>query len=406
MVSVNPSIFKAYDIRGIYGQDFDSAFAEELGNKIALALKGKTYIVGCDSRESSPSLERDVIKGMVHAGAHVHAIDECTTPSFYYAVHAKNADGGIMVTASHNPGEYNGFKVIDRNLRFIGGQELMKIYAETDLDHSGSGTLQQYSVTSEYADAIARMIGKAGPTITVGMKGPKASQKIMTRIGEKSGLLITPINPEGLEVIFDNDADRITFFDRRKEIDPDLITLLLTEHNQYKKVVHDFRFARSVRKKLGEMGVTAFPSRVGRIYMQENMRNYEADFGAELSGHFYFKDFKYLEAPEAVLLYVRNIIQKTGKNLEELVKPYDTYFRAGELTYPMNRSAIEKLEQHFAQLPGAKVSKDDGITIEFEDWWFNLRQSHTEPVMRLIIEAQNEELLAKRLQELEGVMRG
>ena len=404
MPSVNPEIFRAYDIRGIYGADFDVNFAEEFGNKIAQALGGKSLVVGRDSRPSSEVLEKAVIEGALHAGVDVVAIDACTTPSLYFAVREKNAGGGIMITASHNPPQYNGFKVVDADTRVIGGQELMKIYSETALNRDGGGRLEQYDALTGYADAIValtRTPGASHATVTFGVKGSKITEKILNRIGEKAGILVVPTNAGGIEVVFDDDSDRITFFDQRKPIDADLITLLLAEKLGYKKIVHDFRFARTVRTQFEKLGITAIPSRVGRLSMYENMKNYDAEFGAEISGHYYFRDFQYLEAPEAVLLYVRNIIQSEGKNLAELTRPYDTYYRSQEMKFPANPDMFSKIEERYSD---GKITKDDGILVEYDDWWFSLRLSNTEPVMRLMVEADSKELLNRRVQELVGVL--
>ncbi len=401
MTSVNPDIFRRYDIRGIYGQDFDASFAEEFGNKVARALRAKTLVVGRDSRVSSDVIEKALVQGVLHAGVQVFEIGECTTPSLYYAVHAKQSEGGIMITASHNPEEYNGFKVVGPQGSIMGGEELRTLYTDTPLDRSGAGTIEAYNSVSDYADAVARVGGTPDETFTVGVKASKAHMKILNQVGAKAALLIQPINPLGLEVVFDADADRIVFTDRKKKMDADFIALLIAEKRGYKKVVHDFRCSRAVREQFKSHGIVGIPSRVGRLNVYENMKNFDADFGFELSGHFYLKDFNYLESPETVLLWIREIIHKEGKNLGELIKPLDRYFRSGELSYPIHSGAIGILEDTYAD---GKISKDDGLMVEYDEWWFNLRPSHTEPVMRLIVEATTEQLLRSKLAEIEHML--
>lgn len=401
MVSVNPDIFRAYDIRGVFGRDFDANFAEEFGNKIISALDARIVVIGRDSRVSSNEIEKFLLEGVLHAGAHVYEIGICTTPSFYYAVQAKGAGIGIMITASHNPEEYNGFKVIDGQGTIISGTDLGTMYANTDLKREGGGTAEPYGAILEYAEAVARIGGGIGETFPVGVKGPKANQLILTKIGEKSGLLIQEKNSQGLEVVFDDDADRISFFDRKRAIGADFITLLIAQHFGYKRIVHDFRFSRGVRKAFAQLGITAIPSRIGRLALQQNMRSSEADLGAELSGHYYLKEFNGLESPETILLWLRTILQTSGKNLSELIKPYDTWFRTEELSYPLNTNAQSAVAERFAD---GKVSMEDGVYVEYEDWWFSLRPSNTEPLMRLVVEANSAELLERKLAEITSVI--
>ncbi|MEK7582622.1 MAG: hypothetical protein AAB452_02055, partial [Patescibacteria group bacterium] len=194
----------------------------------------------------------------------------------------------------------------------------------------------------------------------------------------------------------------ISFFDRRRKIDADFIALLIFMSRGYKIIIHDFRCSRAVREQFEKLGITAIPSKVGRLNVYENMRNYDADFGFEITGHFYLKDFNYLESPETVLLWVRQIIQKEGKNLGELIKPYDRYFRSGELSYPLNSRAFALIEERYTD---GRINRDDGILVEYDDWWFNLRVSNTEPVMRLVVEAKNVELLNHKVQELEAMLK-
>jgi len=399
---VNPDIFRSYDIRGIYNRDFDASFAEEFGNKVALALQAKTLVIGRDRRVSSDALEKALVQGVILAGVRVLEIGECTTPSFYYSVHAKQSEGGIMITASHNPQEYNGFKVVGPDGNIIGGDQLRMMYLNTASSRAGTGAIEAYDGIGEYAKTVSRIGGSGENTFVVGVNGPRANEKILNKIGEKTALLIQKSNGSGLEVSFDGDADRISFFDRRKKIDADFIALLIIMSRGYKKIIHDFRCSRAVREQFEKLGITAIPSKVGRLNVYENMKNYDADFGFEITGHFYLKDFNYLESPETVLLWVRQIIQKEGKNLEELIKPYDRYFRSGELSYPLNSRAFALIKERYAD---GRINRDDGILVEYDDWWFNLRASNTEPVMRLIVEAQNRELLNRKVQELEGMLR-
>ncbi|MDP2648241.1 MAG: hypothetical protein Q8P35_03310 [Candidatus Yanofskybacteria bacterium] len=403
MVKVNLEIFKAYDIRGVYPSDFNEQFAEDFGHKLRVGLGVKTIVVGRDGRIASDRLARALIAGLMSAGANVIFLGECSTPVFYFAVNTQSAKAGVMVTASHNPGEYSGFKVVKEKAEIIGGAELKALYEQTQRITNETGNLSEYRAVDEYAQKVVDLAGTVINTTVVGLQAPSIVASILKKIGQKTNLTVTEeIHEATLRVQYDEDGDRISFSEGDNKIPADLIFALVADKMGFKNVVHELRFSRSVRERFQELRVKSSISRVGRLYMYEMMKKTQADFGGELSGHFYFKSFNFLESPELMLLYVRNIIQKEGRNLAELVKMYDMYYRIPEKSFRRNPGALSALEEKYKD---GKIDHTDGLTVDYPEWWFNLRLSNTEPVMRLVIEAKTKELLDQKVSELKEILR-
>lgn len=397
MIKANNAIFKAYDIRGIYGTDFDDAFAASLANKVAAFLKAKTVVVGQDARPSSKALVAAVIEGLKAAGSHALVIGECSTPLFYHAVNVRGADAGIMVTASHNAEQFNGFKVVGKGGAMIGGQELQHIFEDTPpLEWSGGGHSPD-DVRESYAQAVVERSGFGRYEMTVGVQAPSVIMPTLQLISNATGVTFVEGRKEGLHVEFDDDADRIVFYQDGQKIEPEFITTLLAEKLGFRKVVHDFRYSRGARMALAQMGVTAIITRVGRLFIHQAMKEHDADFGGEISGHFFFKSFGYLESSECTLLTVLKVMRESGLSLAELVVKYRTWAKAEEMKLPLNPQAFTLLEEKYGD--GA-ILKIDGLTVEYDDWWFNLRPSNTEPVMRLTIEAKTKDLLDEKVREV------
>ncbi len=414
-MKANESIFRAYDIRGVYPDDFDDEFAFRLGNAVTVSLGAKHLIVGKDGRTSSEGLAKQVIAGAQAAGADVTWLSKCSVPLFYFSVDASGADGGIMVTASHNPGEYNGFKVEKRKpgggTELINGPELKQFLEQARPVQGGQGSVSQRSFVHEYAKHIVSLVGgKVAPTLA-GIQGPLGTEEVLHAIAELAGLRVIIAEPARLIADFDDDGDRIVFVEDGKRIPPEFVFLLLTEHLGFKSVVHDVRFSRAIRERLQELEVAATESRAGRRYLRQAMEKAGADFGGELSGHFFFRSMGDREAPEMVLMHILNIIAKEQKTLAELIGAYQRYFKTAEISLPVTEGVLERVKEKYA---GGKISMLDGVTVDFWDvsqpagggWWFNLRLAQTEPVMRLVVEAKTKELLDQRVQELKAALHG
>ena len=403
MVNLNPRIFRAYDIRGIYGQDFDVAFVMEMANKIAVHLNAKKIVVARDVRPSSPIIEQKVIESLLEANVDIVSIGISTTPLFYYSTIVADADAGIMITASHNPNEYNGLKVLRRDGILMNGEQLKVVYENTELSIGQRGTLCKKDFSTKYAERIIEESKIQSLNTRVCIDIPETEKPILEKIMQHVGI---QINDSTLHVEFDSDTDRIYFTEHGKRIPSEFIFMLLVENMGFKRVVHDFRFSRSIKQRLSERGIAVAVSHVGRFLVAQKMREHNAEFGGEKSGHFFFRAFHYLEAPELVLLLILDIVEKSGKTLSELVQGYREYVQSEEISIPLLGEWDEIQKRLKRKYKDGRHDMFDGVTIEYGDWWFNIRPSNTEPVLRLIVEAKTEDLFKEKLKEVQGVIAG
>ena len=401
---LNPDVFHAYDIRGVYGTDFDDQFARELANKIVTHFGARTVLVARDGRPSSEGLERLVTHGVTQAGADVISIGLSTTPLFYYSVIAAKADLGIMITASHNPAQYNGFKVIKADGTLVGGAPLKKVHGEEYLVTNGSGTITQANTSEDYLRQVVAMGGAEPLGMTLSVNAPPLMEPHLQTLAQQYG--ITFDRQAALHVHMDPDADRISFHEGGAKIAADFVCALLADTLGAKTVVHDLRFSRSVLEHWKSKGIRSVSSRVGRLNIAMAMRENDAEVGGETSGHFYFKPFHYLESPEVALLLVLRAVKATGQSLTDLTNMYRKYAKGEEVTIEGKERWFELRERLRKAFPDGNVTESDGMTVEYLEpdgtlsWWCNLRPSNTEPVMRLIVEAKNKDLLDEKVSEL------
>jgi phosphomannomutase len=401
---LNPEIFHAYDIRGVYGTDFDDQFARELANKIVTHYGARTVLIARDGRPSSEGLERLVTNGVTQAGADVVSIGLSTTPLFYFSVIAAQADLGIMITASHNPSQYNGFKVIKEDGTLVGGPPLKRVHAEEYLVTNGSGTITQLSTSEQYLAKVFEMVGPEPMGIALSVNAPELMQGHMQALAQQYQLTFD--RQASLHIHVDPDADRVSFHEGGVKIPADFICALLTDALGATTVVHDLRFSRSVLEHWKDKGVKAISSRVGRLNIAMAMREHDAQVGGEISGHFYFKPFHYLESPEVALLLVLRAMQATGQSLTDLSNVYRKYAKSEEVTIEGKERWFELRERLRKAFPDGTITESDGIIVEYTEpdgslsWWCNLRPSNTEPVMRLIVEAKSKDLLDEKVSEL------
>lgn len=394
---MNPDIFRANDIRGVYGVGFDAEFAQRLGSRVAAHFKAGTLIVGRDSRASSAELAHAVIDGAVHTGARVVDVGEVSSPQFYWAIRHSGAAGGVMVTASHNPGEYNGFKVNGADAGIVGGDQLRQIYDSREYRHHSGGAIERRDVIPEYAAAVAAVARWDGRELPLSVDAPVAVRRALE--------CIAPIAPDhGLAAKCDTDGDRIVFYGGGRPVAADWMFLLLTEKLELEPVVYDLRFSRAVTERLEADGVAHVVSKVGRVFLAENMRTANAAFGAEMSGHYYFKEFG-MEAPELVLLYVTRLVRDSGMTLGELIAPYIRYHKSDEISVPVKdrKYATQVIERLARDFHACQQYRTDGLTVDCWDtqgWWFNVRPSNTEPVLRAVVEAKEKDLLNEKVRRL------
>jgi len=449
-MKINEGIFKAYDIRGVYGDDFDEEMARKLAQAMVEFTGAKTMVVGRDMRSSSPKLSEAVIAGVLSSGADVIDIGECSTPVFNYAVAEYDLhDAGIMVTASHNPAKYNGFKLSYGDAMPIGKasgmDEIKKLVLKGEFEEKPAGNIVESPITDAYIEKIFSLIDpkKIEPMKIIidagnGMGGP-ILEKIFKKLPQ---IELTPMyfNPDGtfphheanplkeenlidlkekmkelapdLGAAFDGDCDRVGFVDEKGEtVSGDFVTGLLAEEmlKRYPGgVVHyDLRSSWAVRDVIIENGGKPEMCMVGHALIKNLMRKTGAIFAGELSSHFYFKDFYGVESGDLTLLRMLELLSEEDKTMSELVAPLRTYFHSGEINFEVEDKdgMMKKLEEKYKD--GAKdVSHLDGIRIEFNDWWFNVRASNTEPLLRLNLEAKTKELMEEKRDEISKIISG
>ena len=437
--------FHAYDIRGVFGIDLDAAFAYKAGYFIPALLGADKVLVGRDMRVSSPELHEALVKGITDAGADVWDLGLSTTPMVYFGTARYGFEASVQITASHNPGCYNGLKVSRRDALPVG------------LD-SGLGTLKQW-MEEERPAPVAAKRGKVVPfdireeylafqksymrdwsdlnfavDFSNGMAsifaddifGSRPIRLFDTLDGTFPNHEANPLLPENrialskaviekgcdLGVVFDGDADRVMFVDDRGEfISPDLVIALLGDwffkdrSAEGCTVLQDIRSSKSVGEYLCPKGASIATRRVGRAYAAPRLREIDGLFGGELAGHYYFKDFFYSDSGLLASILVLNIaaaLKREGIRLSDKIASISHYCNSGEINFKLERKAeaMEALREHFTSLQKPTAFMDfDGYRVEFPDWWFNIRPSNTEPYLRFICEASTKQMLEAKIAE-------
>jgi len=445
---VDPKVFKAYDIRGIYPGEIDEDGARAIGRAYVEQFEPKRIAVGRDMRVSSPSMAMATIEGAASAGADVVDIGLVGTEMLYAAVGHLELDGGIQVTASHNPKEYTGMKIVRRGAMPVGGDSgLLDI---RDRAMSGArhqtgpqGTVREEDVFPAYVEKVLSFIdsdellplhlvidaanGMAGvmlPPVLDRLPKLEVRPFYFEPDGTFPNHAPNPLLPEnrefiiqktielgaGLGVAFDGDADRCFFVDDTGEFVPgDFVTALLAESMLEKypgsKVIYDVRASWAVPETIERAGGTALINRVGHAFIKQRMREEDAVFGGEVSGHYYFRDFYQADSGVVPFLLMVERIASRGQRLSELLRPFrERFFLTGELNVPVADVAV-KLQEIKERFGGeGEVSHLDGISIEAEDWHFNVRPSNTEPLLRLNLEARSQEVMERRRDEVLAVL--
>jgi phosphomannomutase len=446
---LDPKVFKAYDVRGIYPTELDEEGAHAIGRAYVEHFEPRRIAVGRDMRLSAPAMARSAIEGAVDGGADVVDIGLVGTEMLYFAVGELGLDGGIMVTASHNPKEYTGMKIVRRGALPVGGDSgLLEIRdrALAGFDTSGGqtpGQVSKHDVWPGYVECVLSFIDAQAvrPLRVVldaanGMAGamlPPVLERLpveaRTYFFEPDGTFPNhepnPLLPENRELIvrkvledeaelgvaFDGDADRCFFVDNSGEFVPgDFVTALLAESILEKepggKIIYDVRASWAVPETIRRAGGVPLVNRVGHAFIKHRMREEGAVFGGEVSGHYYFRDFYQADSGVIPFLLMLELVSRRGRPLSEILRPYrERYFLTGELNTPVADVALKlhELKEHFAD--SGKVSHLDGISIEFPDWHFNVRPSNTEPLLRLNLEARSQDMMERKRDEVLSVIR-
>ena len=446
---LDPSVFKAYDVRGIYPSELDEDGAYRVARAYAEHFEPRGAAVGHDMRLSSPSVFAAVVNGLADGGTEVVELGLVGTEMLYHAVSELALDGGICVTASHNPKQYTGMKIVRRGALPVGGDSgLAEIRARAEAgfgEVENRGAVRSENVWPSFVskvlsfvdvdairplrivvDAANGMAGAMLPPVLEHLPQLDVVRCYFEPDGSFPNHEPNPLLPENREFIvakvvqeradlgvaYDGDADRCFFVDDTGEfVSGDFATALLAEAVLAKapgeKVIYDVRASRAVPEAIERAGGTPLMNRVGHAFIKQRMRADDAVFAGEVSAHYYFRDFSQADTGVVPFLVMLELVSQSGKKLSELLRPYrDRFFLTGEINTPVADVPLklQELKERYAA-EGGRVSHLDGISIDFDDWHFNVRPSNTEPLLRLNLEALSEALMTEKREEVLGVIR-
>ncbi len=441
--------FHAYDIRGVYNQDFNKEDVYKIGFFLPGLLKANKVLIGRDVRESSPEIYEYLCRGITDSGADVFDAGLATTPMVYWATAKFKFDASVMITASHNPKEYNGLKVSKTDALPVGydtglGELEEKVLKSKSISPvQNKGKIQAIEVKSAYLEflktykkdflnlkiaidgsngmaglLIADILNEEPDYINLEPDGTFPNHEpnpLILKNVEQLQELVSK-NKSDIGVIYDGDADRVMFVDENSRfIPPDLIIALLghyflEEKGLKGKVLQDIRSSKSVTEYVNDMGSEVEMWKVGRAYAALKLREIDGIYGGELAGHYYFRDFYYSDSGIMASLLVLQIVskfKKKGFSFSALIDRIKNYENSGEINYKIEqkKEAMEAVREFFINEEKPVAFFDfDGYRVEFEKWWFNIRPSNTEPYLRLLVEATNEELLKEKLNKIESIL--
>ncbi|EFH85480.1 hypothetical protein [Ktedonobacter racemifer] len=447
--NINPAIFGAYDIRGIYGEALTDEAVYAIGRAAGQYLNVPEIAVGRDMRLSSPQLAKNLIRGLTDQGVNVIDLGLVTTDALYFAVGKFNYPAGVMITASHNPGKYNGMKFCramaypisrDTGLSDIRDLAVSGEFAEP----ARKGEVSQRDIIDDYVQHALSFIDvkKIRPLKIVadagnGMAGlmlPHVFKHLPCELvplyfeldGSFPHHPASPIEPENMVdvqqkvrethadmgVAFDGDADRMFPVDEHGDlVDGSMVTLAVTNSLLHKfpgsTILYNLVVSKAVPELVEKLGGKSGRTRVGHSFIKAQMREANAIFGGEHSGHFYFRDNWYADSGLIAFLIMLELVSVENKPLSESIKPLDVYYRSGEINSTVSdvKAKIEQVKEHFSK-QAQSVDTLDGISVDYGDWWFSVRGSNTEPLLRLNLEAKTQALMEQKRDEVLAFIRG
>lgn len=453
MREINQDIFRLYDIRGIYPKDLNEDLAYQVGRYFIRFLRKNskkkkfTIAIAKDIRHSSPKLFQGFSRGVRDEGCDVVNLGLITTPMLYFAVSYFGYDGGVIITASHNPNPYNGLKMTREKAIPLAGEtgifwlrdRLQKEFIARNFVFSPQGSITRKNISKEYLRFILQLAGikkgmLRGFTVALdagnGVGGP-----ITLKILRAAGVSVYPLycEPDGsfpnhvpdpllkenlkdivalvkqkkpdLGIALDGDADRIIFVDEKgKAVPGDLITALMSQIILRKegggpKILYDLRSSNIVGEVIKKEGGEPVRFNIGHALIKEKMRRDNIIFGGELSGHYYLGRNIFYEVPCYVLLSILKEIQKSKTTMSRLIRPFQKYFHSGEINFEI-KDKEGRVKELAARYSDGKILTIDGVRVDYDDWWFLVRPSNTEPVLRLVVEARTKKLLVEKKKEL------
>lgn len=438
------SIFKAYDIRGTYPDQIDAKIAHRIGAAMVRFLGAKRLVVGRDMRTMAPEIQDAVIAGMLEQGCDVVDIGLASTPMVYFAIGKIPCDGGMAVTASHNPKQYIGFKLCRKEARPLSGdtgiQDIARLVADGDLKPAArAGKRDSVDLMADWVAHIASFAKGIKPmTIVVDYANGMGANESPAIFRQIPGLSVVPLydtldgtfpnheaNPlkesnlddlraavrkhrAPLGLAFDGDADRCAFVDEEgRTVHADLITAILArgmlQRHPGKGIIYDLRSSKVLPEEIVRLGGRPVRERVGHSFMKETMRRTDCIGGGELSGHFYFAENYYTDCGVLAAILVLNQLSQEGKSLKQAADPLRKYFGTGEVNFKVaDKEGLMKLVA--AKFADGQIDYLDGISVTYKDWWVNVRPSNTEPYLRMCLEADTEELMRVKRDELLAIL--
>lgn len=442
-------VFKAYDVRGVYPTEIDENLAYKIGYLFEAILdqediaRGRRVVVSHDMRASSPRLVAALSDGLRTAGLGVVNIGLATTPMNYFATGWLGTSAGIQVTASHNPSKYNGLKLSRRDAIPVsmdtGIGKLERLVASQSVPEPAPAAPIEYrDITSAYRTHVLGFLKRREPTLKVAIDVANGMATLYRDLFDELNIEVVPLyfgldgtfpnheanplksenlrdlqravreNGCALGAAFDGDADRAILVDETAAVvSADLITALLAgpmlERFPGAPIVYDIRSSWATKEAIDRAGGRPVRERVGHSFMKATMRRLDSPFGGELAGHFYYKENFTADSSFITLVEVLNVMRAAGKPLSKLLAPLRRYHGTGEINFHVEdkERAIRQLGEVFAD---AQIDYLDGITAQYQDWWFNVRPSNTEPLLRLVLEARTPELLASARERLLSIL--
>ena len=450
-MNINSGVFKAYDVRGLYPEEVNEEVARAIGAGFVAYLKAKRIAVGRDMRLSSPALAAAFITGATAQGCDVVDYGMIPTDMLYFAVATDGLDGGVQVTASHNPKQYNGMKMVRHGAFPLSGEEglaeIREMIATDTLPRPPAtpGLVTTKNVLDAYVahvmsfidasiikpfnvvlDAGSGMAGLVAPILferlpckttrlCFDIDGRFPHHEANPLIEENRRDIVDRVVADKADVgiAWDGDADRCFFIDGRGEfISGDFITALLAEafliKNPGAGIIYDLRASHAVKDTVARYGSTSYMNRVGHAFFKRRMRETNAIFGGEVTGHYYFRDNFYADNGFIPALLILELMSRKNQSLQELVQPLEQcYFISGEINTKVPSMDIvpQKLETIAAKYADAHQYTLDGLSVEYDDWHFNVRPSNTEPLLRLNLEAKTADMMAARRDEVIALIR-
>ncbi|MGM0437843.1 MAG: phosphomannomutase/phosphoglucomutase [Bacillota bacterium] len=442
--------FKAYDIRGVYDQDFTKEDVYKIGYFLPELLDIEEILIGYDDRKSTPEVLDSLSKGITDRGVNVHIMGYATTPMVYFATAKYNYKGSVMITASHNPPEYNGLKISRENALPVGYdsglrelEEMIENKKVEPVKEAQKGKIIEKDYKDDYIDFYQSYLPDLSKLdLAVDASNGMTAFILDDILGDKPLYLYNEVdgtfpnhspnpfeevnrqdikkavmeNDVDLGMIFDGDGDRVMFLDENGDfISPDLITALLAEYyiknGRGKDILYDIRTSRSVKEHVEKLGGRPHMWKVGHAYAKLKLREIDGICGGELAGHYYFKDFFYCDSGMLTALIVLNVVEeikKEGKTISKLIAELDNYYSSGEINFEIEnkKEMMEKVKNNFYEKEEPLEFYDfDGYRLEYKNWWFNIRPSNTEPYLRLVVEASSKELLKEKVDELKEIIK-